>query len=169
MNTTTQQFYNFMLTTARTEEAKSLFRQLVEEERAGRSLADQGDTCSFVTTLSSPPHVESGAKRGFQWFGIGVLNRRKSIRYNCTVPVEIHQDMPGQVSIMNAVAQNISSGGMLLKCSAVLDSLSQCCVMFKMPEWFPGANRACEVMNYAQVQRAEPSGQYYGVAFKNPL
>jgi PilZ domain len=109
------------------------------------------------------------SKRGLQRFGIGARNRRKSIRYNCLVPVEIHQDTPGQVSIMNAVAQNISSGGMLVKCSAVLDSLNPCYVMFKMPEWFPGANRARTVMNYAHVQRAEPSRQNYGIAFKTPL
>lgn len=169
MNESMLRFYNFMLTTARTEESKRLFRELVVEERAGRSVADERDTYSFVVPPSPIPHVANGAMPDLQWDGIGAHNRRQSVRYSCELPVEIHQDASGQVSIANAIAQNISSGGMLLKCSAVLDSLSQYCVMFKMPEWFPSAKRACEIMTYAHVQRANPTGHYYGVVFKHSL
>jgi len=83
-------------------------------------------------------------------------------------PVDIHIDTPGQVSVINAVVKNISAGGMLIKCSAVMDMLTPCHLSFRIPEWFPGANRTAEVMTSARVRHADPSG-LIGLAFNSPL
>lgn len=84
-------------------------------------------------------------------------------------PIEIHLDTPGQVSIINGVAQNISSGGMLIKCSADIDTLTPCHVSFRMPEWFPSINRACEVMTQARVLHTSAAAMTLGIAFTQPL
>lgn len=108
-------------------------------------------------------------KRGLNRLGVGSKNKRRFPRFDCTLPVEIHVDTPGQVSIINAVAKNISSGGMLIKCSAVLDSLTACHVSFRMPDWFPGASRTSEVMTNARVLHANVAGLTFGIAFSQPL
>jgi len=109
--------------------------------------------------------VESGLRR----LGVSSRNQRRFPRFDCMIPVDIHLDTPGQISIINAVAQNVSSGGMLIKCATALSSLTSCHLSFRMPEWFPGANRTCEVMAYAHVRHADPSGQFFGVSFDAPL
>ena len=108
-------------------------------------------------------------KRGMQKMGFSARNQRKFPRFDCTIPVEVHLDAPGQISVIEAVAQNISSGGMLLKCSAAMDLLTPCHLSFRIPSWFPGAKRAHEVMAYAHVRHADPLNNYFGVAFNGPL
>ena len=118
---------------------------------------------------SSASTWRKAVRRGLSRMGVSGRNQRRFTRFDCMFPVEIHLDTPGQVSVINAVAQNISSGGMLLKCSALLDFLTPCHLSFRIPEWFPGASRTCEVMTYAHVRHADPSGQYIGVAFNAPI
>ncbi len=108
-------------------------------------------------------------KRGLNSMGIQDRNKRRFTRYDCMFPVEIHVDTPGQVEVITAEAKNISSGGMLLKCSAVLDSFTRCHVSFRMPEWFPGASHAGEIMAAATVLHANASGLTCGLAFSQPL
>ena len=96
-------------------------------------------------------------------------NRRKYFRFDCEVPVELHLDSPGQLSIINAVARNISAGGMLIKCPMVPASLTPCHVSFHVPDWFPGAHQNREVMAYAHVLHADSARRLFGVAFSNPL
>lgn len=106
---------------------------------------------------------------GLQRLGVGEKNQRQFPRFDCMIPVEIHVDTPGQISIINAVAKNISSGGMLIMCAAALNDMTSCHLSFRMPEWFPGANRTCEVMAYANVRHANPSAQLFGVSFNAPI
>jgi hypothetical protein len=108
-------------------------------------------------------------KNGLGQLGFGEKNQRRFPRFDCTIPVEIHVDTPGQISIINAVAKNISSGGMLILCAAALNDMTSCHLSFRMPEWFPGANRTCEVMAYAHVRHANPSAQLFGVSFDAPV
>ncbi|MEI7880149.1 MAG: PilZ domain-containing protein [bacterium] len=108
-------------------------------------------------------------KRNLHRLGIRTRNQRRFPRFECTLPVEIHLDTPGQVSIINAVAQNVSAGGMLVKCSAVLDALTACHVSFRIPDWFPGASRTKEVMMNARVLHANVAGLTFGIAFNQPL
>jgi len=101
--------------------------------------------------------------------GFQPRDKRRSTRYDCLIPVEIHVDSPGQVSVINAEAENISTGGMRLKCSTILDSFTPCHVLFKIPEWFPSANRAAEIMAAATVLHTCASGLTCGIAFRQPL
>ena len=96
-------------------------------------------------------------------------NRRRYFRFDCDVPVEIHVDSPGELSIITAVARNLSAGGMLVKCSMVPASLTPCHVAFRVPDWFPGAHQNREVMAYAHVRHADSSRKLFGVAFSSPL
>jgi hypothetical protein len=96
-------------------------------------------------------------------------NQRQFPRFDCMIPVDIHLDTPGQISVISAVAKNISSGGMLIKCAAAFDSLTSCHLSFHMPGWFPSTNRTCEVMTYAHVRHADASGQLLGLSFDTPL
>ena len=108
-------------------------------------------------------------KRGATRLGFHSKNKRHFPRFDCTIPVEIHLDTPGQVSVINAVAQNISSGGMLIKCSTILDALTSCHVSFKVPEWFPNANRTRDIMANALIRHANPSDMTFGLAFTQPV
>jgi len=108
-------------------------------------------------------------KRGLSSMGLEARDKRRFTRYECLFPVEIHVDSPGQVEVITAEAKNISSGGMLLKCSAVLDSFTRCHVSFQIPEWFPGASRAVEIMAAATILHASASGLTCGIAFSQPL
>jgi hypothetical protein len=109
------------------------------------------------------------AKNGWYRFAVGEKNQRKSPRFDCMIPVEIHVDTPGQISIINAVAKNISTGGMLIMCAAALNDMTSCHLSFRMPEWFPGAKRTCDVMAYAHVRHANPAAQFFGLSFDSPL
>lgn len=108
-------------------------------------------------------------KKGIRALGMQASNHRRYSRFDCAIPVEIHLDTPGQVAIINAVARNISAGGMLIRSSTVLDSLTPCHVSFRMPEWFPGKTRARDIMAYAHVRHSDPSDQFFGIAFTRPL
>ena len=124
-----------------------------------------------VQNLAKPAASSWGKmmKRGLNSMGLQARDKRRFTRYDCVFPVEIHVDTPGQVEVITAEAKNISSGGMLLKCSAVLDSFTRCHVSFQMPEWFPGASRAVEIMAAATILHANASGLTCGIAFSQPL
>ncbi|MEI8138237.1 MAG: PilZ domain-containing protein [bacterium] len=108
-------------------------------------------------------------KRGLSKIGVSPKNQRRFHRFDCMFPIQIHLDTPGQISIINAVAKNISSGGMLVKCSAALDALTSCHVSFRVPEWFPSANRTSEVMAQARILHASAASLTFGIAFSQPL
>lgn len=108
-------------------------------------------------------------RRGLKSMGTRVRNKRRFERYDCTFPVEVHFDSPGQVAVIEAEAKNISAGGMLLKCSTVLESFTHCHVLFKMPEWFPGSGGSTEIMTAARVLHASAAGLTFGIAFNQPL
>lgn len=120
----------------------------------------------YVGILSSWTQL---AKNALLRFGFAPSNQRQFPRFDCMIPVDIHLEAPGQVSVISAVAKNISSGGMLIKCAAALDSLTACHLSFHMPGWFPSSNRTCEVMTYAHVRHADPSSQLFGLSFDAPL
>jgi hypothetical protein len=108
-------------------------------------------------------------KRGLHKLGVSSKNQRRFQRFDCTFPIQIHLDTPGQISIINAVAKNISSGGMLVRCSAALDTLTSCHVSFRVPEWFPSAHRTSEVMTQARVLHASAASLTFGIAFSQHL
>ena len=108
-------------------------------------------------------------KRGFKSMGMRARNKRRFHRYDCAFPVEVHFDSPGQVSVVEAEARNISSGGMLLKCSTVIESFTHCHVSFQLPEWFPCAAASSDVMTAAKVLHASAAGLTFGIAFNHPL
>jgi len=98
------------------------------------------------------------------------LDKRKYTRFDCMIPVEIHVDTPGQVSIINAVAKNISSGGMLIKCAKVFIPPTSCHLSFHLPPWFYGAKKSGgEVMAFAHVRHADPVRQLFGACFDTRL
>ena len=106
---------------------------------------------------------------GLRRVGMNLKNQRMFTRFDCTIPVQIHTDTPGELSIINAVAKNVSSGGMLIKCATALCTLTTCHISFHMPDWLPGSNRSREVIAYAHVRHVDASGQYFGVAFNAPV
>jgi len=107
--------------------------------------------------------------RVLEWMGIGAKNLRRFSRFECTIPVEIHLDRRGDLSVINAVAKNISSGGMLIKCATLPASITQLEVSFRMPEWFPSRNRTREITTKAHVRHNDPSSHYWGLAFTQPM
>ena len=107
--------------------------------------------------------------RGMRKVRARLKSQRRHFRFDCKLPVEIHVDMPGQVSVVHAVAHNISSGGMLIRCSSVVGALPQCHLSFRLPEWFPSVHRAHEIMTGVAVRHTDPSGHFFGVAFSRPI
>jgi hypothetical protein len=94
---------------------------------------------------------------------------RRDVRYDCNIPVEVHLDSPGHLSIFSAVACNISSGGMLIKCPTLPDSMAPCHVSFTVPDWFPFPRTDRNAMAYAHVRHTNPMHSTFGVAFSSPL
>ena len=96
--------------------------------------------------------------------------RRRFPRYNCELPVELHMDSPGKVSIIAAVARNISFGGMLLECAEAPASLTSCHVSFRLPEWSPfGGAAEQDVMALARVRHNDRTHLTLNMAFAEPL
>lgn len=97
-------------------------------------------------------------------------NRRRYERYSCDLPVELHVENPGNLSILKAVAKDISRGGMLVECAAVPALMSACYVTFRIPEWGPFKEHKNElVMAQARVQHCNPSRMSFGLAFANAM
>lgn len=96
-------------------------------------------------------------------------NRRRYVRYECSIPVEVHIDSPGQLSILKAEAHNISSGGMLIKCPSLPESQAPCHVSFLVPEWFPLTHADRDAMAAGQVKHTDRKRSTFGVAFIRPL
>jgi hypothetical protein len=97
-------------------------------------------------------------------------NRRRFHRFQCTLPVELHLETPGHLSIIKAVARNISAGGMLIECATIPALMSACHVAFQVPEWGPfKTNRNRLVMAEARVQHCDRTGMNFGLAFASPL
>jgi hypothetical protein len=84
--------------------------------------------------------------------------------------LELHLESPGHLSILKAVARNISSGGMLVECPTVPAVMSACHVTFRIPEWGPfKAEHNRLVMAQARVQHCNQDGMHFGLAFSNPI
>lgn len=97
-------------------------------------------------------------------------NRRRFHRFPCTLPVELHLESPGHLSILKAVARNISTGGMLVECPTIPSMMSACHVTFRVPPWGPfKAEHNRMVMAEARVQHCNPAGMNFGVAFSKPI
>ena len=97
-------------------------------------------------------------------------NRRLHSRFPCELPVELHLETPGNLSILNAVARDISRGGMLVECPTVPSLMSACYVTFRIPEWGPFKEHKNElVMAQARVQHCNPSRMSFGLAFANAM
>jgi hypothetical protein len=97
-------------------------------------------------------------------------NRRRFYRFRCSLPVELHFDTPGHLSIIKAVARDISSGGMRVECSAIPALMSACHVAFRIPEWGSfkiGSNSL--VLAQAHVQHSDREGMSFGLAFSRPI
>jgi hypothetical protein len=97
-------------------------------------------------------------------------NRRTHSRFPCELPVELHLETPGNLSILNAVARDISRGGMLVECPTVPAIMSACYVTFRVPDWGPFKAHQNElVMAQARVQHCNPSRMSFGLAFANAM
>lgn len=96
-------------------------------------------------------------------------NRRRYVRYECSIPVEVHLDSPGQLSILKAEALNLSSGGMLIKCPSLPKSTTPCHISFVVPEWFPLKHADRDAMAAGHVKHTDSAHATFGVAFISPL
>lgn len=93
-------------------------------------------------------------------------NRRRFHRFPCTLPVELHIDIPGQLAVISAVAKNLSRGGMLIACPTLPPLMSTCHVAFRIPEWVPfSAGRHPQIFAKAHVQHRDKAGMNFGLAF----
>ncbi len=97
-------------------------------------------------------------------------NRRRFQRFPCGLPVEVHLETPGHLSILNATARDISNGGMRVECATIPALMSACYVSFQIPEWGPfKAGYRKQVMAQARVQHCHPGGMSFGLAFLRPI
>ena len=102
--------------------------------------------------------------------GSSPSDRRCAPRYQCELPVDLHVDLPGQISIVAAVARNISAGGMLLECKSAPATLASCLVAFHVPDWFSfGADADRDVLVPALVRHGDRDHLTLGVSFATPL
>ena len=65
----------------------------------------------------------------------GAANRRTSTRYPCDFPVELYFNSPGLLELVSAVARNISTGGMLIESSKILEPMMSFQVAFTLQDW----------------------------------
>jgi len=96
--------------------------------------------------------------------------RRRFPRFECSLPVTLHIDTPGHLEIIEAMAMNLSTGGMLLKAATVPERAASCHVEFSVPGWFPRLlHGGHTVMSEACVRYNDKTRGIFGLAFARPL
>jgi hypothetical protein len=96
-------------------------------------------------------------------------DHRRFPRFSCSLPVELHIETPGHLSVLKAVARNISRGGMLIECATMPALKSACHVAFRVPDWVPFLVPDNLVLAEARVQHCDRNAMNFGLAFAQPL
>lgn len=97
-------------------------------------------------------------------------NRRRFHRFKCSLPVELHLQAPGNLSIVGAIARDISCGGMRVECPTIPALMSACHVAFRIPEWGSfKTERNRLVLAQARVQHCDRASMSFGLTFASPI
>lgn len=114
-------------------------------------------------------HEVKGTGKGLA----GIANRRAATRFPCDFPVELYFNSPGLLEMVSAVARNISTGGMLVESSKILEPMTSFQVAFTIPEWMSAKGvaehmvmgSARHIMVAAQSRHCNKTSGTYGLQF----
>jgi CheY-like chemotaxis protein len=97
-------------------------------------------------------------------------NGRRHVRYPCELPLVACFASSGLRETVQAVARNISKGGMLVECSKLLSPTTSFQVAFTVPDWMCLLNNTDrKVVMTAQVRHVTDAARTYGLQFVEPL
>jgi CheY-like chemotaxis protein len=108
--------------------------------------------------LQKPISVDTARSSLRAAYGLIMQERRRYFRYPVDLPVQV---CPDEETILNAIAINVSEGGMALKCERELQANS----LVRLSFYLPGTNSGMELG--ATVVWKDPLGRA-GVRFESP-